>query len=98
MLFAIVAHDHPNSVEKRLSLRPDHVAYLKAHADRLLAAGPLLDETGESPIGSLLIFDAADRAEVDAFCANDPYTQGGLFASVSITPWKRVMVDATIGA
>ncbi|MCR9257915.1 MAG: YciI family protein [Alphaproteobacteria bacterium] len=98
MLFAIVAHDHPNSIDKRMALRPDHVEHLKAHADKLMVAGPMLDEAGEKPIGSLLIFDGADKAEVEAFCESDPYSKGGLFASVSIAPWKRVMVDAAIGA
>ena len=98
MLFSIVALDHPNSLEKRMALRPDHVEYLKAHEDKLLVAGPMMDDSGEQPIGSLLIFDGNDRAEVDAFCANDPYAKGGLFQSTTISPWKRAFVDASVGA
>ena len=41
--------------------------------------------------GSLLIMEAADHAEVEAWCAADPYAKAGLFESVEIRPWNRVI-------
>jgi uncharacterized protein YciI len=41
--------------------------------------------------GSLIILDVADRAEADAFVAGDPYGKAGLFESVQVRPWKKVL-------
>jgi len=41
-------------------------------------------------VGSLIVFDSEDRAEVEAFLAVDPFSKAGLFASVSIYPWRKV--------
>ena len=42
MLYLIVGEDTPNSLEKRLAVRPDHVARLQAlqAEGRLVLAGP----------------------------------------------------------
>lgn len=97
MLYSIVCVDKPNSVDLRMELRPAHVEHLKAHASKLLIAGPHLDDGG-SPVGSLLVFEADTKEAVDAFAEGDPYATGGLFQSVTITPWKRVMVHPDVGA
>ena len=42
MLYAIIGTDHPNSLEKRMANRPEHLARLKQLQEegRLLLAGP----------------------------------------------------------
>jgi uncharacterized protein YciI len=40
-------------------------------------------------IGSLLVLDVADRAEMDKFLANDPYAKAGLFQSVAVHGVKK---------
>ena len=42
-------------------------------------------------IGSLLIIDFPDRAAADSFAAGDPYGRAGLFASVRVSPWRKVI-------
>ena len=42
-------------------------------------------------VGSLLILDLADQAAADAFAAGDPYARAGLFESVTIHPWRKVL-------
>jgi hypothetical protein len=54
----------------------------------------LLAEDGTTPIGSLLVVEAADRAAIEAFCAADPYALAGLFAEVRQTPWRQVLPKA----
>ena len=71
--------------------RPDHVAYLKAQGDQLVAAGPTTSDDGAAMTGSLLILDFAGRAEAEAFAAADPYAKAGLFDSVTIKPGKKVL-------
>ena len=50
----------------------------------------MTSEDGEAMIGSVLIIEAADRAEAEAFAAGDPYAKAGLFESVTIKPFKKV--------
>ncbi len=87
--YAIHCIDKPSSTELRASVRPDHLAHVESVAGQLLVVGPLLDDEG-APIGSLLIIDFEDRKAAIQFAADDPYAQAGLFASVAVTPWKKV--------
>jgi uncharacterized protein YciI len=90
MPYAIIAIDKPGATGLRAELRPVHLEYLERHSGKLLAGGAVLDDAGTTPIGSLIVFDSEDRAEVDAFSAGDPFTKGGLFQSVAIYPWRKV--------
>ena len=78
------------SLDLRLSTRPAHLAYLESQGARLITAGPLLSDDGQTPLGSLLLFEAESRADAEAFAAGDPYAGAGLFESVAIRPWRRV--------
>ena len=91
MQFMIHCLDKPGHAEVRLSNRGAHLAHLDAHAANLIMAGPLLSDDGQSMIGSLLLMEFADRAAADRFCAADPYGKAGLFRSVAITPWRKVL-------
>lgn len=87
MLFALICTDKPNSVDLRMSVRPDHLKYLESLGASLKAAGPFTDDDGK-PTGSLVIIEAADTAAAKAMAENDPYAKAGLFAAVEIRPWK----------
>ena len=91
MLFCIYCLDKPNSRDLRLATRAAHLEYAGKNVDRMLVGGPLLDEDGETMIGSLLIMDLPDRAAAEALMANDPYVKAGLFTSVTIRAYKKVL-------
>jgi len=84
----VICNDKPGHLEVRLANRPAHVAYLKETGAVL--AGPFLDEAGEM-CGSLVVVEAQDRAGAESWAANEPYAKAGLFESVAIRPWKRVI-------
>ena len=88
--FAIHCIDNPASGDLRAETRPAHLEHIERIGDRLLVAGPLLDEEGR-PIGSLLIIDCEDRKAAIQFAAEDPYALAGLFASVAVTAWRKVL-------
>jgi uncharacterized protein len=90
MLFALLCTDKPNSLDLRMKVRPDHLAYLEGLGTAVKAAGPFTTDEG-SPTGTLAIFEAADREAVEAMAAADPYAKAGLFASVDIKAWKWVI-------
>jgi uncharacterized protein len=87
MLFALLCTDKPDSLDLRLKVRPDHVAFLNGLGDNLKFAGPFTDDAG-SPTGSLVMIEAAGRQAAEAIAAQDPYAIAGLFAHVDIKPWK----------
>ena len=41
--------------------------------------------------GSLVILDVADMAAARDWAENDPYARAGLFESVEIRAWKKVI-------
>jgi uncharacterized protein YciI len=92
MLFVIACTDKPGAADLRAATRPAHIAHLSAEAGRILLGGPLLSPEGHA-IGSLLVIEAADRAEAEAFATADPYYRAGLFESVQIRPFRAVFRD-----
>lgn len=90
-MFVVRCQDKPGHQQVRLDNRPAHLAFLNTHLDRLVLAGPLLSDDRQAMIGSLLVFDIADRAELEAVLAADPYAKTGLFEQVAVTPFKKVL-------
>jgi uncharacterized protein len=68
-----------------------HMAFLKELGDRLFLAGPLLSEDGSAMVGSLIIVDCEDMVAARMMAARDPYAKAGLFSSVAIKPWRKVL-------
>lgn len=91
MQYAIYGLDKPNGLDVRKANRDAHVAHLRRHLDSIVVAGPLLSEDGATMIGSLIVVDFAEKAELDAFLTEDPYAKAGLFQSVAVRPWKKVL-------
>ena len=89
MFVALVARDKPGALSIRQENRPAHLEYLKS-TNLVSQAGPLLDADG-GMIGSLIILDVADMGEAEQWAAADPYARAGLFESVTLTHWNRVI-------
>lgn len=98
MLYAIVSRDIENSLPLRLKARPAHIDRLNALRDegRLVIAGPnpAIDsmEPGEAGFtGSLIIaeFDSLNAAQ--KWADEDPYVAAGVYADVSVKPFKKVL-------
>lgn len=90
--FAIHCIDKPLQQDLRAATRPEHLAYLRSAEDKVVVAGPLLDDDG-NPIGSMLLMEFPDRKAAVSFAAKDPYAQAGLFASVAVTAWRKVFPE-----
>jgi uncharacterized protein YciI len=91
MQFMIYCQDKPGHGAVRAANRDAHLAHLEGFAKNIVIAGPLLAEDGATMIGSLLLMEFTDRREAEAFAAGDPYRKAGLFQSVTITPWRKVL-------
>ena len=98
MWYMISAQDFENSLEKRLAARPAHLARLQELADegRLLVAGPHPAIDSENPgdagfSGSLVVADFDSLATAQAWADADPYFAAGVYQSVVVKPFKRVL-------
>ncbi len=93
MPYAIQTKDKPDHGNLRAELRDAHLAFLNANLDKLLAAGGLMDDDGTGGHGGILIVDTDDRAEAEAFIADDPFTKAGLFERVTVTRWRKAFFN-----
>jgi len=89
MRVSLICIDKPGALQLRLDNRPAHVEHLKSSGVVELA-GPFLDPHGNMT-GSLIVLDVPDLAAAEAWAAADPYAQAGLFESVAIREWKKVI-------
>lgn len=70
--------------------RPEHRRFLGGLLDRglLLASGPF---AGDGPAGALLLFRAADAAEVERLSDEDPLVRHGVVTERTVRPWQVVL-------
>ena len=98
MLYAIIAQDVENSLHDRLTARPKHVERLSAlqNQGRLILAGPHpaidSEEPGEAGFsGSLIVAEFESLVEAKVWADADPYVAAGVYASVTVKPFKKVL-------
>ncbi|MEM9974146.1 MAG: YciI family protein [Pseudomonadota bacterium] len=89
MLVALIAKDKPGALDTRMANREAHLAYVR-DTGVVQQAGPFLNAEG-AMCGSLLILDVDSVAAAEAWAKDDPYAKAGLFASVELIEWKRVI-------
>lgn len=96
--YAIVGEDVADSLQRRLAARPAHLDRLHELREqgRLLLAGPFpaIDSPDPGPAGfsgSLIVADFEDLAAAQAWADADPYVAAGVYARVSVKPFKKVL-------
>lgn len=97
MLYAIIGEDRPGTLAERLAARPAHLERLQALQDagRLLAAGPCpaIDSPDPGPAGftgSVVLARFGSLAAAQAWADADPYIAAGVYAKVTVKPFKNV--------
>ncbi len=92
MHFVIHAVDRPNALETRAKHYRVHRIHLDEAGDHqvhVTTAGTLVAEDGETPVGSLFILEAENRAAVDAFINSDPYHINDVWQSVDVHYYNK---------
>ncbi len=97
MLYTIIGEDIENSLEKRLEARPAHLERLQdlQVQGRMITAGPNPSIDSEDPgaagfSGSLIIAEFASLDAAQAWADKDPYVEAGVYANVTVKPFKKV--------
>ncbi len=98
MLYIIQGPDAAGTLDKRLAARPAHLERLQAllATGRLVLAGPCpaIDSPDPGPAGfsgSLIVAEFPALADAQAWADADPYVAAGVYASVTVKPFKKVL-------
>jgi uncharacterized protein YciI len=97
VLYAIISEDVPDSLEKRLAARPAHVQRLQAlnAVGKLFLAGPHPAIDSNEPAdagftGSLIVAEFDNLQQAQQWADADPYIEAGVYARVTVKPFKKV--------
>ena len=88
MQYFIFRQDKPNSLDLRINTRPAHMEYAKKLGDKLVFAGPAMDDDNNM-IASVWIVEVRDRTEAVSITEEDPYEQVGLFECKIVHKFMR---------
>jgi uncharacterized protein YciI len=97
MLYSIIGTDHDDSLQHRMQARPAHVNRLQElqNQGRLVLAGPNPVIDSEDPgtsgfSGSLIVAEFSSLEAAKAWADADPYVAAGVYAQVTVKPFKQV--------
>ena len=98
MFYVINGTDVEESLERRLAVRAAHLARLQQlrTEGRLLLAGPYpaVDCNDPGPAGftgSLIVAEFDSLEDAQAWANTDPYVEAGVYAGVTVKPFRRVL-------
>jgi len=98
MLYSIVAEDNENSLDARMSARPDHIQRLEAlrAEGRLVLAGPQPAIDSPEPgsagyTGSLIVAEFNSLEDAQSWADADPYLASGVYFKVVVKPFRKVL-------
>ena len=80
----------PDITEFRNTILAAHRAHLQPKdATNCLSRGYLTDSAGEIWMGSAMVYEFRDRAELDDFFSTEPYCTNGIYLRIDIYDWQR---------
>lgn len=98
MFYAVIAEDKPNSLEKRLAVRPEHLERIKQlnNEGRLLLAGPHPSIDAEDPgeagfSGSLIVAQFNSLDDAKQWAEADPFVKAGVYNKITVKPFRKVL-------
>lgn len=98
MFYMIIGEDRPGSLDARLAARPAHIERLQALVaeGRMLLAGPCpaIDALDPGPAGftgSLIVAEFPSLEAAQRWADADPYVAAGVYAQVTVKPFKKVL-------
>jgi uncharacterized protein YciI len=96
MQFILIAFDgtDPGALERRMKCRPEHlekIGYVKK-AGKFLCGGAIMNDEG-TMIGSMILYEVADRAELDRMLLDEPYIYNKVWEKIDIRPFRMAKIE-----
>ena len=96
MQFILTAFDgtDASALERRIRCRPEHlekIGHVKK-AGKFLCGGAILDDDGRM-IGSMILYEVSDRAELDRILLDEPYINNKVWEKIDIRPFRMAKID-----
>ena len=91
MLFSLICIDRTDAGNLRAETRATHLEYLKSVGDKIVFAGPMMNDAGNGIVGSNFLLSMDSPLDVEAFAKKDPYALAGLFSSADIRPTMKAI-------
>ena len=96
MQFLLLAYDKTDSeaLQRRMNVREDHLMKISGlkKAGEFLFGGAILDDSGKM-IGSMIVYDFADRQALDERLKKEPYITEGVWEKIEIQPFKLAKIE-----
>jgi uncharacterized protein YciI len=92
MLHSILCTFRPGALAEAKAKRLDHYEFLRRERNNIVEGGPLTGNDG-TPIAMQIVVDRESLEAAHEFISREPYTAAGLFESVSIRQWHRVIPE-----
>ena len=90
MAYLITCIDKDDSLDLRVKTREKHINFLSSFKDKIILAGPILDNN-QNPKGTVLVLNYQRSLEVENFLKKDIYSKVKLFKKIKIIKFKKVL-------
>ena len=96
MQFILTAFDGTDAgaLERRMRCRPEHlekIGHVKK-TGKFLCGGAILDDDG-TMIGSMILYEVSDRAELDRILLDEPYINNKVWEKIDIRPFRMAKIE-----
>ena len=86
--WAIYCWDKPGMADQRRALLAEQQGYVRNFAEHVIGYGHLVSDDGREALGTTF-FMQLDRADADAFVANEPMNRAGVYQRLDIHRWSN---------
>ncbi len=87
--YLVIAYDGTDAeaMDRRMAARPAHFEGMKpmVESGEVVSGGAILDDAGKM-IGSAMMVNFKDRADLDAWLKRDPYVIGKVWQRIEVKP------------
>lgn len=96
MQFILIAYDgnDADAINRRMGCRAEHLEKMEGvkKNGKFLCGGAILDESGKM-IGSMILYEVADRMELDRLLQDEPYISNKVWEKIEIRPFKMAKIE-----
>lgn len=96
MQFILIAYDgiDEGALERRMKVRTEHLEKITnvKKAGHYICGGAILDNSGKM-IGSMILYDVENRAELDNLLLNEPYICNKVWENIEIRPFRAAKIE-----